>query len=258
MEKTVLVMCANPTADGYYELPDHKFVAYVDITPVINTQAEHLAQIKEFRTREQQAIDKYTRLLAHPEEIQEDDEMRWLKENLKDVVGEKDTDIIRFQLDGSRFNLEAFDALKHIPLPVEELSKIYYQGIDSVPADLKVDVVFSAACAGESADKDQVTAIKRHLRPGGQLYLTVDPSHIDGAYKSRHKELFRLFAPKIEFTKLPFHAPYFEARGAFYKDQIYGILTRLPDTGGRRLKTFRHRSKRKSTRKGKFGAIKKD
>ena len=242
--KTVLVMCANPTTDGYYELPGHTFVAYVDVTPAIKTQAEHRAQLQRFRTHEQQAVDKYTRLLAHPEDIKENDEMRSLKKDLKGIIGETNVDVIQFQLDGSQFNLEAIDALERIPLPVEELSKLYYQGIESVPAELNVDVIFSAACPAE-AERDLITAIKRHLRPGGRLYLTVgDPSDIDN-----HNELLRLFAPKPTFTTLPFRSPYFEARGALYKGQTYAILTRSPAVSGGRRKTVRRKQKRKHSHK---------
>lgn len=232
-DKTVLVMCANPTTDGYYELPGHTFVAYVDITPAIKTQAEHRAQLQQFRAAEQRALDKYTQLLAHPEDIQEDDEMRWFK---RQGLGKTNMDVIRFQLDGARFNVEVSDALLRTPLPVEELSKIYYRGIDTVPADLNVDVIFSASCTKE-AEQHLITAIKRHLRPGGQLYLTVSgPSVID-----RDKELLQLFAPEPTFTTLPFRGPYFEARGALSGSQLYAILTRSPSTGGRRRKTLRRR-----------------
>lgn len=242
-EKSVLVMCTNPTTDGYYELLGHRFVAYVDVTPVIKTQAEHRAQLQQWREKVQPAFDEYTRLIAHPDKIPEqtDPEAMWIKSELKDVVGEGNLGVIRYKLDTSRYLLDMIKSLERIPLPVEELSKIYYKGIDSVPAGLKVDVVFASGCVHE-ADRDLIKAIQRHLRPGGQLYLTVsDPSN---AEKMKRSELYRLFAPEIKVTTLPVNGPYFEARRELYEDQQYVILTRPPAAGGGRRKTFRRKSKK--------------
>lgn len=253
-EKTMLVFCANPTTDGYYELPGHKVVGYVDVTPVVNTQAEHRAQLQKLRQDVQEEIDSITEMLANPDEMpdaESDDEMS----------PEEYREMLESDLSSARGQLAEVDALERVPLPVEDLSKIYYQGIDRVPADLKVDVLFAAACPLDlmyngssgpgSARGDLITAIQRHLRPGGQMYMNVgDRSTIDSAHKSVKDTIFSLFSPDVEVRTLPFHAPYFEARGSSPSEQPHAIFTRLA-TGGRRRKTVRRKHKRKSTRKHK-------
>ncbi len=252
-EKTMLVMCTNPTTDGYYELPGHKIVAYVDVTPVVKTQAEHRARLQKLRQDAQHDIDVTTRMLANPEEMQDEE-----------TSPEEYREMLQDDLTMAHAVLEEVDALERIPLPVEELSKIYYQGITSVPAELKVDVVFAAGCPLDmgfngSSDPgsprgDLITAIQRHLRPGGQMYITVgDRSTIDGAHKSVKDKIFSLFSPDVEIRTLPFRAPYFEARGSAPAEQPHAIFTR-PAAGGRRRRTRRaRRHKRTSTHKGGVG-----
>lgn len=237
-------MCNNPTTDGPLEWEGHEMVAYVDITPPVLTQAQHVKQLEELKAAIVEEIKRAEKDLADPEfpaDVDDEDEKEEIRAETED------------HLEGKKLDLEEIDELFTIPLPVEQLSKIYYVGIDSVPASLMVDVVVSAGCPldttypttfGEGTPaKDLRTAVQRHLRPGGLFYT-------GGNWPSFHKTLHDGFAPLVDFVKtetIDMTSEYYAARGG--TGQPYSVLQRKA-AGGRRHTRKRY-PKRKSTRKHK-------
>lgn len=229
-------MCHNPTTDGPLEWEGHEMVAYVDITPPVRTQAEHTARLTGL-------VASIEKEIAYTKKELEDDPEHPEKQELEDHIFDKETE------------LEYINVLMPIPLPVEDLSKIYYVGINSVPKDLVVDVVLSAGCPLDSRNPsnfkpgsvqaDLLTAVKTHLRPDGELYL------VGGDWNLYDKTYHDAFAPYLKYSREEVQtitSDYYEARGTF-PDPSYAVLVRKPN-GGRRRTRKRH-SKRKSTRRHK-------
>lgn len=230
--KRVLVMCNNPTTDGPLEWDGHEMVAYVDVTPPVRNQAEHTARLNALKA----SLEKGIASAKQDLENEPDDD-------LEDYILDKETE------------LEEINGLMTIPLPVEDLSKIYYVGINAVPKDLVVDVVLSAGCPLDSrspspfqagtVQADLLAAVKRHLRPGGELYL-------GGSWDTYHKTYHDAFAPLVDFVRTgnqTITSDYYEARGS-YPHQTYSVLVRKADGGRRKRKTYRRRrGKKAGTRK---------
>lgn len=234
-KKTVLVMCNNPTTDGPLEWEGHEMVMYVDITPAVTTQDDHKARLQ---ATERELINN----IAKTE---------------RDISTETDEDDVA-ELEGvlvtSQANLEVVRELLDIPLPVEHLSTIYRQGINAVPADLKVDVVLSAACPlgsrypatfkPGSVHADLLAAVQRHLKPGGEFYFM-------GSWTSAHPSIQEAFSPLVDYVREEtayMGSRYYDARAGGF-EQDYSVLVRKA-SGGRR-KTYRRRPKRRLTKKRK-------
>lgn len=225
-------MCNNPTTDGPLEWDGHEMVAYVDVTPPVRTQAEHTARLNALKT----SLEK--EIASTKQDLEEDPD----DEELEDHILEKETE------------LDEINELMTLPLPVEDLSKIYSVGINSVPKDLVVDVVLSAGCPLDSrspspfqagsVQADLLAAVKRHLRPGGHLYL-------GGSWDTYHKTYHDAFAPLVDFVRTEdqtITSDYYEARGS-YPHQTYSVLVRKATGGRRKRKTYRRRGKKAGTRK---------
>jgi len=223
--KRVLVMCNNPTTDGPLEWDGHEMVAYVDVTPPVRTQAEHKARLTALKT----SLDREIASMETEELDDEDDDA-----HLVTIKSQR----------------EELETLLTIPLPVEDLSKLYSVGINSVPRDLLVDVVLVAGCPLDprspsdfkdgSVQADVRTAVQRHLRPGGEVYLLWD-------WKSYDKTYHDAFAALVDFVRTETQTiggAYYVARGSL-PEQTYSVLVRKAG-GGRRRKTHRRRRGKKS------------
>lgn len=225
-------MCNNPTTDGDLNWADHEIVAYVDVTAPVKTQAEHMARLNEIKEDLEEEIGSHEPLPEDDEDYEDDEE----------------------HIDGRRQELEDVNGLLSVPLAVEDLAKIYYVGIGSVPSDLVVDVVLSAGCPLDprsptkfqkgSVQDDLRTAVARHLRPGGELYI------VGGGWKDFHKTYHEGFAPLVDYVRnetAAISSDYMEARGTG-GEQEYSVLVRKA-AGGRRRKTLKRRKLSKKTRR---------
>lgn len=230
---TVLAMCNNPTTDGQLSWAGHEFVAYVDITPPVKTQEAHKAEFdkKEAFIRKQlKIIDDY----------------------LADEEDEDEIEVLEDDKQSNLQDLKEIQTLRSIPLPVEELSKIYYVGIDSVPSDLKVDIVVNGGCPAEagrnmsSSGNDMLKAVKRHLKPGGKFYNNFDLAESQASFRDM---FMAVFTKDVTKEKHLLGDQYYKARGAIFPTE-YTVYTRNDVTGGRRRKTRRARG-RKHTRKSR-------
>lgn len=162
---TVLFVCHNPTTDGEVVWEGHTLVGYVDITPAIRTQAERQALFEKKRKELDENEEATKEMLA--ENDNDEDELEYLKAELENIPEQRE-------------ELEE-EAAK--PLDVERLSKVYFQGWESVPKDLKVDIVFGGFCP-LGLDSYQLKApldgvyydifvrSVEFLKPGGQLIIT--------------------------------------------------------------------------------------
>lgn len=164
---TVLVACHNPTLQGEVIWEGHAIVAYVDITPALRTQEERTRFFQEQRDELVEQEQTMREELEDPD--LEEDERESAEQFLEDLTNQKE----EIEEDSSK------------PLDVERLSKLYYQGWNSLPGDLKVDTILAAYCplgelnsrelkSLEGAYNDIFVKAVAFLKPGGQLIITND------------------------------------------------------------------------------------
>ena len=236
--KRVLVMCNNPTTDGGVKWDGHEIVAYVGVTPPVRTQAEHVARLTQLKASllEEIAQLKQWETTAAEEDPEDAEEME---------------DILRT----TKADLEETELLMTVPLPVEDLAKIYFVGINSVPKDLIVDVVLSQGCPLDSrwpasftpgsVHADLLAAVDRHLRPGGEVYL-------GGDWPSYHKTIKDALSSVVEYSREEnvggVGDDYLAARDGGTTN-VYSVLVRKAGGGRRRKTRRRHRRSKAPTRR---------
>jgi hypothetical protein len=237
--KKVLVMCNNPTTDGPLTWPGHEMVAYVDVRDPVRTQEAHIAQLNE--------------------QIQELEANFTTDEQLEQLISEgtldeEDREDAKAENESIQQQIDILKRLFNIPLPVEEIVKKYYVGINSLPRDLVVDVVLSAGCpiipSGKAnfnkpgVNADLLAAVQRHLRPGGELYLM-------GKWEEYHETFKVAYSPLVDFIRaetLTITGDYYSARkGVEGAGDPYAIFVRKAAKGGRR-KSRNTRKARKTKR----------
>lgn len=228
-------MCNNPTTDGNLEWAGHDIVGYVDVTDPVKTQAEHMKRLNDNKAKIEAELESLKTYVPADEEDAED---------MEEYVS------------GRRGDLEMISELLSIPLAVEDLAKIYYKGIGTVPKELKVDVVLAAGCPISPRDPadfrkgsvhdDLRTAVANHLRPGGQLYI------VGGRWNDVfHKSIRDGFASLVDYVgeeEVAISSAYMEARGGI-PEEPYSVLVRKATGGRRRPKTMKRRKPKKKTRR---------